>query len=505
MAGSSELAAEAGAQATSRGGNAVDAAIAAILVSMTTEPAVLGVGAGGFVTILPAGGDPITIDGYIEMPGRGLPPRRKGAGCRHVTIGYGGGLSTVVGPGSVGTPGALAALEQASRLYGRLAWATLLEPAIDRARRGFPLPHASHDYLVHSHEEIFGWDPASHATLHDDDGRLRRPGDRIVIKHLADSLEALARGTEVLYRGALGAHIADEVQARGGLLTRADLEAYRPVTRPALAARLGAWSLSTNPPPAVGGLVLAGMLRLMEGRARSGWTADEVGFLADVQEAVLAFRAERFADTADLAAEAEALLGVSGLDALRALLGSPSTAQASAVDSEGAACSISVSSGYGSGMMPSGTGIWLNNCLGELELNPGGLHSDPPGTRLRSNMAPTVGRRDDGAVLAIASPGADRITTALLQVLVGLINAGMPLAQAVRSPRLHIELSDEGTSAAYEAGLPVDGLPHRLRRFDGLSMFFGGVGVAVRSPDGDMRAASDPRRAGGAAVVRPNG
>ncbi len=502
VAGSSELAARAGEQVASAGGNAVDAAIAAILVSMTTEPAVIGVGAGGFVTVLPADGRAITVDGYIEMPGRGLSEARKGGGCRHVTIGYGGGLTTVVGAGSVGTPGALAALEEASRLHGRLPWAELFGPAIKWARLGFPLPQASHDYLVHSHEEIFGWDPASHAALHDEDGRLRGPGERIVVDHLEDSLRALAAGTDSLYRGALGARIADAVQARDGLLTQADLSAYRPIVRAPLAARLDRWSLSTNPPPAVGGLVLAAMLRLMEGRARGGWSAEAVGYLASVQEAVLSFRAERFGDAADLMAEVETLLGVSGLDALRALLGSPSTVQASAVDSEGGACSVSVSSGYGSGLMPAGTGIWLNNCLGELELNPRGLHADAAGTRLASNMAPTVGRRDDGAVLAIASPGADRITTALLHVLVGLINAGMSLDEAVRSPRLHVELSEEETSVAYEAGLAVEELPYRLRRFDALSMFFGGVGVAVRSPDGDMRAASDPRRDGGAAVFR---
>lgn len=502
LAGSSTLAAEAGEEVARVGGNAVDAAIAAILVSMTTEPAIIGLGAGGFVTVMPSGQDPVTIDGYVEMPGRGLPPDRLGGGCQSVSIGYGGGLTTQVGPGSIGTPGALAALEEASHRFGRVPWATVLGPAIGRANRGFPLPQASHDYLVHSHEEIFGWDPNSFVVLHDESGRLRGAGETIVIEHLADTLAALSTGTDVLYRGSLGASIVEAVQDANGLLTSADLEAYRAVVRTPLGARLGSWSFSTNPPPALGGLVLSAMLRLMEGRATAGWSADDVAHLVQVQESVLSFRAQRLATGSDLAQEAARLLGVAGLDALRALIGSPSTVQASAVDSEGTACSISVSTGYGSGMMPAGTGMWLNNCLGEIELNPRGLHADRPGTRLTSNMAPTVGLRDDGAVLAIASPGADRITTALLQVLVNLVNVGMSLDDAVRSPRLHVELAGEGTTIAHEAGIAFDDLDLPARPFDGLSMFFGGVGVAVMSPDGDMRAASDPRRSGGAVVVR---
>ena len=501
LAGSSALAAAAGERVARDGGNAVDAAIAAILVSMTTEPSIVGLGAGGFVTVMPPDGLPVTLDGYIEMPGRGLPDDRFGGGCRHVHVGYGGGVDTVVGPGSVGTPGALAALEEASVRYGRLPWSELVSPAMDHAEAGFPLPQVSYDYLRDAHEEIYGWDPNSYVVLHDARGRLHQAGQTIHVDHLRESLAALSEGSAALYGGPLGARIVDAVQAGGGLLTMADLEAYRTVIREPLQARLGHWSFWTNPPPALGGLVLAAMLRLMEGRARQGWDAAEIEHLVRVQEAVLSFRAEHLGDE-DLAKEAERLLGVSGLDALRALIGSPSTVQASAVDSAGYACSISVSSGYGSGMMPPGTGIWLNNCLGEIELNPRGLHADRPGRRLTSNMAPTVGRRDDGAVIAIASPGADRITTALLQVLVNLTNTGLSLRDAVGWPRVHVELSDRGTTVAFEDGAQVEELDLPLRRFQERSMFFGGVGVAVRSPDGDMSAASDPRRAGGAVVVQ---
>jgi gamma-glutamyltranspeptidase/glutathione hydrolase len=165
-----------------------------------------------------------------------------------------------------------------------------------------------------------------------------------------------------------------------------------------------------------------------------------------------------------------------------------STAHVSATDSDGLACSVTVSSGYGAGMIAEGTGIWLNNCLGEQELNPAGLHARAPGSRLLSNMAPTVGRHRDGSTLAVGSPGADRITTAIAQVLAGFLTGRMSLQDAVCQPRVHV----------HRAGRTDE----QIRIETDLSMYFGGVGAAVTGPDGDLDAASDPRRTGAARIVR---
>ena len=141
----------------------------------------------------------------------------------------------------------------------------------------------------------------------------------------------------------------------------------------------------------------------------------------------------------------------------------------------------------------------LNNCLGEPELNRLGLHVLAPGTRLASNMAPSVGRRDDGAALAVGSPGADRITTALMQVLGRFCLHGAGLQEAIDAPRVHVRILDDGSprvdhedDEAVAAAIAALGLPsfsHGPR-----SMFFGGVGAVVRGPDGDLLAAGDPRR-----------
>ena len=148
---------------------------------------------------------------------------------------------------------------------------------------------------------------------------------------------------------------------------------------------------------------------------------------------------------------------------------------------------MTVSSGYSSGMIAAGTGIWLNNCLGEQELNPRGLHGLAPGTRLLSNMAPTVGRHTDGSALAIGSPGADRITTAVAQVLAGFVG-GMPLQEAVHHPRVHVHRAGRADEV--------------VKTETDLSMYFGGVAAALRHPDGHLVASADPRRDGAVRLVR---
>lgn len=142
----------------------------------------------------------------------------------------------------------------------------------------------------------------------------------------------------------------------------------------------------------------------------------------------------------------------------------------------------------------------MNNCLGEIELNRRGFHAWAPGTRLPSNMAPTVARHEDGSVISIGSPGADRITTAILQVLVNHLHLGMTLDEAVGHARLHVEARGGDKVAAYEPGLPVDDLRIPARRFAGLDMYFGGAGAAKLNADGTFEVAADPRRGGGTTI-----
>jgi len=501
VASSTKLAADAGAIVADAGGNAVDAAVAAALVSITTEPAICALGSGGFLTIWPPGRDPVTVDGYIEMPGRGLPPARFGGGRRDVWIGYGGGVDLTVGHGSVGTPGALAALALASEQWGRLPWAEVVEPAYQDVKNGFALSRAAYSYLEYSGEAVFGWNEPSHRALHHPDGTLRRPGETIWIEELAHTLRRIAdRGAEEFYVGETARLLVADIQANGGILTLEDMAAYRPIVREPLVTGVDAWQVATNPPPAIGGAALTAMLLLMQAEPVDRWGPHEVGWLARVQEGVLDYRIANLDLSEDLKSDLTVLLERARLGELRRWVTSPSTVHTSSVDADGLACSVTLSAGYGSGVMPPGTGVWMNNCLGEHELNRRGFHGWAPGTRLPSNMAPTVARHADGSVLSIGSPGADRITTAILQVLVNHLHLGMPLAEAVAHPRLHVERRGEGKRVASEPGLPLDEVGLPVHEFVTLSMYFGGAGAALRHADGSFEVAADPRRGGGTTI-----
>lgn len=482
IAAPNPAAADAGRAIVEAGGNAIDAALAAAFVTMVNEVGIVSPSAGGFITIQPPGGGaPLTVDGWMDMPGRDTSDRL-GSGTWDVDTAYGGGVTVTIGPGSVATHGAIAAFGEVHARWGSLPWAELLAPAIDVARGGFELGGASRFYLEYVHDTIFGWDEASAAAVHDAHGAIAT--GTVVVPDLAHSLELVARhGAQELFTGELGHAIAEDIVDRGGILGPADLAAYSPVTRPALTARMERWTLGTNPPPAVGGVCVAAMLRLMAGHG-----LDDRDHLVAVQRRVLGERLRVFDHTDDLERDAAAFLDLVDRDGL-GVLESGSTAHISTTDTDGTACALTISSGYSSGMIARGTGIWLNNCLGEQELNPRGLHGLPAGTRLLSNMAPTVGRHADGGVLAIGSPGADRITTAIVQALTGLVEDELSLQHAVDHPRLHV----------HRAGRPDEEI--KVEDPDALTMYFGGVGATLCTADGRLVAAADPRRDGATRVA----
>jgi gamma-glutamyltranspeptidase/glutathione hydrolase len=481
----------------------VDAAVATAVAALATEIGIVGLDAGAFISVWRPGEAPCVIDGGIAMPGCGRAPERFGAAGRHVTLDYGGGMKTIVGYGAVGVGGAVAALGEAAAGWGRLDWPDLLAPAAAQARQGFPLGAASGTWLGYSHGEIFGWQQESAAVIHDAAGELLPVGSLMQVPGLAETLVELGReGPAALYTGRLGAEIAGCIDAGGGLMSAADRAAYRVVQREPLHCEVDDWEVAVPPPPAIGGAALAAMLSRMGTEPHAAWNAATVAQLAAAQRDVF----ERIQDlSARGAAEADAAL--LALMRWAAAGGStsggaaPSTVHISTLDEDGLACAVTASSGYGSGVLVPGTGIWLNNCLGELELNPRGFHALAPGARMGSNMSPVVARCADGAVLSLGSPGAERITTALLQVMLNFMRLGRSLEEALAAPRLHVERSADGWQAAVEPGLPVAEVAMPVRSFDALSMFFGGAGAVLREADRGLVAAADPRRQGAALVV----
>lgn len=500
----SQRAALAGVHIGELGGNAVDAALASALVAMATTPGMVGLDAAGFVTVWPSQEGPRVIDGYTVMPGKGLPTTAFGSGGIDIEMDYGGYTRTIVGFGSVGVSGGIAAFDNAHRRWGAVPWAVLFEPAIDHVRRGFELPSSSADYLRSSHDVVFGWLDHSRSFLNHEDGTPLQAGDIVRMPDLVGSLQVLAeQGAATLYGGDLGRTLSAGVRNGGGIVTVEDLASYEVVDRAPTRATVSGWHVATNPPPAVGGSVLAALLLLAEVEPGEKSRDDRVARWVDAQNRVLAFRNAELDRADDREAAVRTMLEAASVKNLGVLTGPPSTVHVSAVDDTGAACSITVSSGYGSGAMVEGTGIWLNNALGELELTGGSFHGLAPGERLMSNMSPTIARHPSGEVLAVGSGGADRITTAIGSVLYGYFNLGLELEAAVLAPRSHVENYRGERVVSHETGFPLPSttVPALGRRDLGFQqMFFGGVHVAARSPDGTLFGVGDPRRSGSTAI-----
>ena len=500
VATTSQLAADGANEVAMRGGNAVDCALAAALFTMNTEPGVCALAGSAYVTVWGPGSDPVTIDGNVAVPGSGLAEANRGKDISNVTLNYGGGITTLVGPGSVAVPGSLAAIERAWQLFGDARWQDLFEPVIAATRGGFPLPSACHYYLGYSGELIFSRSDDGFFALHDADRALHDAGSPVIIPHLADTLSAIAtEGARLFYEGELARSISDHVLEGGGALTMQDLSKFEAIERPSLTVDIGAWTIATNPPPAIGGSVLAAMLLACADLPHEQWTTDALSRLIKVQRAVLNYRKQRLDLAEDVGAEAAQLLKSARNGQLLNKWTSASTVHTSAVDDNGIACAVTASSGYGSGEMPAGTGLWLNNCLGELELNRRGLAIGPPGLRLPSNMAPSIARRK-GRVLAAGSPGADRITTALHQFLVNILQMNMPLADAVAHPRLHIDTSGEIERLMAEPGLDLPDVDLPVSVSPELNMYFGGIGATLVDRESGFQVASDPRREGGTRI-----
>ena len=500
VATTSQLAAEAAEEVAASGGNAVDCALAAALLSINAEPGVCALAGSAFITIWRASDDPVTIDGNVAVPGNGLNDEQRGHGAVRVTLDYGGGLTTLVGPGSVAVPGTLAAMEDAWKRYGNASWSDIFAPTIRACREGFPLSAACRYYLGYSASRIFDRSDDGYAALHREDGTLRDAGDTIIVPHLADSLTQIAEeGARVFYEGDIARAIAGHCQDGSGMLTLADLTAYQAKERAAITTDIGDWSIASNPPPAVGGSVLAATLLACSDLGDSYWSSADLAKLIRAQQACLDFRKRHLDLADDVGTEAARLVESARSGRLQARWASASTVHTSVVDSDGTGCAITASSGYGSGEMPRGTGLWLNNCLGEIELNRRGLDAGPVGARLPSNMAPSVARRD-GVVLAAGSPGADRITTALQQFLINYVQREMSLEDAIAHPRVHVDTSGDCVRLMAEPGLDLPEIELPVTVFPSLVMYFGGVGAAVSHRAGRIEAAADPRRDGGVFV-----
>jgi gamma-glutamyltranspeptidase/glutathione hydrolase len=500
--------AEVAAQVLRDGGNAVDAAVAGLFASWACEPLLTGPAGGGYLLV--AGGDvePAVLDGFCAAPGLGGEPAS--AALIAADCDFGDTRQVFhVGAASVASFGVASMIEEAAARWGSLPLADLAEPGALLAQQGVAL-NANQAYVAQILVPILSSTPGVQ-ELWMPGGRLIRAGEPFLAPGLADTIRRIgAEGSTPLRDGDLAAACVELVQSLGGALTARDLADHHPLTHQPLAVNYRDRVVLTTPPSSAGGALLAVALHAL---ARTDGPPDPVAMLRAMDSAQ-AVRTPAFARGLADANFAHELLAAAddGPAALERLLARQpgSTTHLSVLDQDGLACAVTCSSGETSGLVVPGTGIHLNNVMGEEDLNPLGFGAFPPGRRMPSMMAPTAVLSAEGKLeLALGSAGSNRIRSALLRTIVGCVDEGLSLPEAVDAARLH----REGDVVYVEPGLDPTGLldpqddqlhrpPTELVEFREKNLFFGGVqAVGVDPRTGAHVAAGDPRRGGAVAAA----
>jgi gamma-glutamyltranspeptidase/glutathione hydrolase len=501
--------AAAAAEILEDGGNAFDAALAAVFAAFTAEPVLASLGGGGFLMARPEGAAPRLYDFFVQTPRRKR--REDDLDFHPILADFGPETQEFhIGLGAAATPGTARGLFEIHRELCRLPMTRVAEPGARLAAEGCTVNELQAEICRIVHPILLA-SPAGRAVFGGDapTGTVK-PGDRIRWPGLADLLEVLAReGDRLFYEGEIGRAIVAASDGGGGQLTADDLKGYRVARRRPLGRTFAGARLALNPPPAAGGLLIGLGLALLDpqqlreaGAGRPGHVERLVRAMARVNRL-----RERFAP-ADDPAIADRLLDPELLDAYRAEVSglapaSRGTTHVSAVDARGNAAALTLTNGEGCGRLGPGDGFMLNNMLGEADLNPAGHHAWPVDTRLSSMMAPTLILWPDGAATALGSGGSNRIRSAMTQVLVNLVAFAQPAAQAVDAPRLHLEdglLSIEG-GFAEDAARAAAALAPESRGWPDRSLFFGGVHTVHAKANGSLEAYGDPRRGGAALLV----
>jgi gamma-glutamyltranspeptidase / glutathione hydrolase len=494
------------------GGNAVDAAICAVLTSFVCESYLTGFGAGGFMMVHEDGESSLT-DFFVAAGGADGAERE--AELIPIPV-YFDETPQIFncGAASCGVPGNPAGLEHVHRRFGSVPLPRLAEPGIELGRKGVRVTKGA-AYLHEILHPVLVSTPEG-AALFTPEGRQLVEGDLFRYPEMSDALERFAaEGAAPFYGGDIAQRVSDWVRERGGTLGMSDMEAYEPIERRPVKARFRGYDVLTNPPPSSGGILIAYSLGVLERLGeRSG-----VEQLVAATEAANARRTQDFheglhddkyvdrflaTDLDEVAGRIRAGDWVGGQGGA----GGPgdglgSTTHIAVLDAEGNCASVTCSNGTGSGVVVPATGVHLNNMLGEEDLNPQGFHRIPPGQRVSSMMSPTLALRDGEVFLGLGSAGSNRIRSAILQVAVKVLQDGLDADEAVHAGRLHFEA---GTVQA-EPGVDEQGLDDLERRgvpvvrWKRENLYFGGAQAVARDPDsGELSGGGDPRR-GGAVVL----
>ncbi len=444
------------------GGNAIDAAVAIGFALSVTYPFAGPLGGGGFLLYRPAQGDPVFFDFRERAPL---------AATRDMYLDATGNPTAASREGwkASGVPGGVAGFELAHRRFGRKKWAELVKPAVNLAAQGFPLTYEQARQLRGSLKRL-GADPES-KRIFAKGGSGFEPGDRLVQRDLARVLRRIARrGGREFYEGETAQIIAREMASHGGLITIEDLKAYRAIERKPLLGTYKGLSVLTAPPPSAGGVGLLQMLAMLDGSGyeKSGrGSAAAVHYAAEAMRRYYADRSEflgdpdfypvpvaRLLDPAYVASRRASITGqVTPSSTLKPgslpVAESSETMHFSVLDAQGNAVALTytLNGAFGSGITIPGTGILLNNEMDDFAAKPGApnmfgavggrANEIAPRKTPLSSMTPTIVSREGQPYLIVGAPGGTRITTAVMQVILNIVDFGMGLQDAIDAPRFH--------------------------------------------------------------------
>jgi gamma-glutamyltranspeptidase/glutathione hydrolase len=492
------------------GGNAFDAVLGAMCAACVSEPMLASLGGGGFLLAQTGAGDSQVFDFFAQTPSL----RKGDLDFYPILVDFGTVTQEFhIGMGSIAVPGVVAGLFSIHEQYCRLPLKKIIEPAVYLAREGLRL-NKLQAYINEILRPIIDASPeaAALATPMFAPGRLAEVGEYIYNPDLADTFEELVRhGPKWFYEGDPGQLLVSDCAQSGGLISVADMQSYEVIKRKPVTVQSHGATISVNSPPSPGGCLTAFALSLID-KIRPGkfdWGSPEHAMaLAKAMQASSLVRKEHgLAAGLDDKTAAKILSAKNLSNWHRTLqtggLVSRGTTQISVADAAGNVASLTLSNGEGSAYILPGSGIMLNNMLGEEDLNPDGFHRMPAGVRLASMMTPTIARLQDGSQIALGSGGSNRIRSAILQVLTNVLEFEMGIEQAVNAPRLHLE----GAHLNAEAGFSDTALKALesewpgVEHWPGTSLYFGGVHAVERLTNGEFRAVGDPRRGGAVAIA----
>ena len=510
------LASAAGAEMLAAGGNAVDAAVAALFTLTVVEPMMVGILGGGFANIRLADGTQTILEGQGRCPQAVgpttfTPDPAAGPGVLDAV-----GRRNSVGRAAVAVPGNLMAWCQMLQRHGSLPLADVVEPAIRHAERGYAATAYLADCVADCAADL-ALDPEI-ARVFLPGGQLLQAGQRVVNGAYADTLRAIVReGPGLLYGGALGQALADDMQRHGAYLSLDDLRGYRTNEMAVLRSAYRGFEITGPPPPCAGPLHIAQMLHILEGFDTAGTgfgTVDGVHRLAEVLRIAFADRAACTADPDFVPVPVDALLDrayagrrraaidparsqawTAGVEAgpLRAAGGNESanTTHLTVADRDGriVCATQTINSLFGARYMVPGFGAIPNNYLYVFNPRPGLANSLAPGKRVTSSMAPLIVLKDGQPRFALGLPGGLRIFPSALQAVLNLIDHGMSLQEAVEAPRVWTQ----GFGLELEPHFPAavaDGLAARGHAIERVPNVGGGMGGIAFHPNGDMEGAA---------------